>query len=75
MKTVLILGYPGLQALDLVGPFEVFTSATLYLTGQGRADDGYSVGVVTRTGEPATTQTGLALLAGPCPILAIRSTR
>ncbi|MFE7721202.1 GlxA family transcriptional regulator [Nocardia rhizosphaerihabitans] len=67
MKTVLILGYPGVQALDLVGPFEVFTSATLYLTGQGRGDDGYSVGVVTRTGEPATTQTGLALLARPLP--------
>ncbi|MGW6725834.1 GlxA family transcriptional regulator [Nocardia sp. NPDC055029] len=67
VKTVLILGFPGVQALDLVGPFEVFTAATLYLTGQGHGEDGYSVRVVTRTGEPATTRTGLALLAQPLP--------
>jgi transcriptional regulator GlxA family with amidase domain len=37
-RSVLILGYAGVQALDLVGPSEVFTGATLYLQSQGRAD-------------------------------------
>ena len=40
VRSVVVLGYPGVQALDLVGPFEVFTSATIYLAGQGRVDEG-----------------------------------
>ena len=64
---MVILGFPGVQALDLVGPFEVFTGATICLAGQGRTDEGYSVRVVTRDGEPATTLTGLALVAQPFP--------
>lgn len=65
MRSVAILGFPGVQALDLVGPFEVFTGATMYLRGQGR--DGYGVRVVSLDGEPATTGTGLALAAEPLP--------
>jgi len=64
---VVVLGYPGVQALDLVGPSEVFTGATIYLAGHGRVDEGYSVTVVSRGGEPATTLTGLALVAQPLP--------
>lgn len=64
---MVILGYPGVQALDLVGPFEVFTGATMALAGEGRSDDGYRVRIVTRNGEPATTGTGLALVADPLP--------
>ena len=64
---MVVLGYPGVQALDLVGPFEVFTGATIYLAGHGRVDEGYSVTVVSRGGEPATTLTGLALVAQPLP--------
>ncbi|MBI5738155.1 MAG: GlxA family transcriptional regulator, partial [Mycolicibacterium neoaurum] len=30
-RSVTLLGYPGVQALDLVGPFEVFSTATLVL--------------------------------------------
>jgi hypothetical protein len=29
MRSVVVLGYPGIQALDLVGPSEVFTAATI----------------------------------------------
>ena len=47
-RSVVILGYPGVQALDLVGPFEVFTGATLYLAGQGRGDEGYHVTLASR---------------------------
>jgi len=64
---VVILGFPGVQALDLVGPFEVFTGASLCLLGQGRADNGYDVAVASIDGEPATTGTGLALIAQPLP--------
>ncbi|ULE34124.1 GlxA family transcriptional regulator [Mycobacterium sp. IDR2000157661] len=65
VRSVVILGYPGVQALDLVGPFEVFTGASMYLNTQGR--DGYDVSVVTSGGEPATTGTGLGLVAHPLP--------
>jgi transcriptional regulator GlxA family with amidase domain len=67
VRSVLILGFPGVQSLDLSGPSEVFTSSTLCLRGMGRADDGYEVRVVSRNGEPATTGTGLALVAEPLP--------
>lgn len=65
MRSVAILGYPGVQALDLVGPFEVFTGASMYLQGLGKP--GYDVRVVTSGGAPATTGTGLALLGEPLP--------
>ena len=67
VRSVVVFGYPGVQALDLVGPSEVFTGATIYLAGHGRVDEGYSVTVVSRGGEPATTLTGLALVAQPLP--------
>ncbi|MGW5313759.1 GlxA family transcriptional regulator [Nocardia thailandica] len=67
VRSVVVLGYPGVQALDLVGPFEVFTTATMYLAGRGRVDEGYAVRIVTPTGEPATTHAGLALVAEPLP--------
>jgi len=67
MRSVVVLGFPGVQALDLVGPFEVFTGATIYLAGRGRTDEGYHVSVVSRGGEPVTTLTGLALFAKPLP--------
>ncbi len=72
MRSVVILGFTGVQALDLVGPFEVFTGASRYLQGMGRED--YDAKVVTLDGEPATTGTGLALVAAPCRTRAHRST-
>ncbi len=67
MRSVVVLGYPGVQALDLVGPFEVFTGATLCLAGAGRGDEGYDVTLASADGEPASTGTGLALVAQPLP--------
>ncbi|MGH3675325.1 MAG: GlxA family transcriptional regulator [Mycobacterium sp.] len=64
---MVIVGFPGVQALDLVGPFEVFTGATLNLAAQGHYEDGYLVTVASIDGEPATTGTGLALVAQPLP--------
>ena len=66
-RSVVILGYPGVQALDLVGPFDVFTGATMNLAAKNRADDGYDVTIASAGGEQITTGTGLALLAQPLP--------
>ncbi|MGH7732521.1 MAG: GlxA family transcriptional regulator, partial [Gemmatimonadales bacterium] len=38
-RSVVILGFPGIQALDAIGPFEVFTAASTCLAADGR--DGY----------------------------------
>ena len=64
---MLIVGYQGVQALDLVGPFEVFTGASIYLGGQGRGEDGYTVTIASVDGEPVSTGTGLAFVAQPLP--------
>jgi len=65
-RTVLILGFEGVQALDIVGPFEVFTGASLYLTAQG-VGDGYAVRIVSVDGALVSTGTGLTLVADPLP--------
>jgi transcriptional regulator GlxA family with amidase domain len=66
-RSVVIVGYEGVQALDLVGPFEVFAGATLCLASQGRADEGYQVAVASVDGRPVSTGTGLDLAATPLP--------
>lgn len=66
-RDVVLLGYPGVQALDLVGPFEVFTSATICLAAQGRVQDGYDVVIAAPEGRPVSTRTGLEIVAQPLP--------
>jgi transcriptional regulator GlxA family with amidase domain len=60
-RKVVIVGFPGVQALDVVGPHDVFTGASL-LTGGG-----YHVVMSSTDGKPVTTATGLAFLAAPLP--------
>jgi len=60
-RRVVIAGFPGVQALDVVGPHDVFTGASL-LTGGG-----YDVIMSSVDGQPVTTATGLAFLARPLP--------
>ncbi|WP_310766806.1 GlxA family transcriptional regulator [Mycobacterium sp. Z3061] len=60
-RTVVIAGFPGVQALDLVGPYEVFTGASLLTEG------GYEVIVAANGGQPIATAGGLALGAVPLP--------
>jgi transcriptional regulator GlxA family with amidase domain len=66
-RSVVLVGFPGVQALDLVGPFEVFTGATLGLAAQGRPDDGYEATVAAVDGQPVSTGTGLEFVAKPLP--------
>ncbi|MCV7016237.1 GlxA family transcriptional regulator [Mycolicibacterium aichiense] len=60
-RSVVILGFPGVQALDLVGPHDVFTGAALLTEG------GYRVSVASLDGRPASTPTGLAFVAEAMP--------
>ncbi|MGB3334530.1 MAG: GlxA family transcriptional regulator [Mycobacterium sp.] len=66
-RQVVILGYPGIQALDVFGPAEVFATATLVLLGQGREDAGYQVTVASVDGASIATSSGLALTPSPLP--------
>ena len=54
-RSVVILGFPGVQALDLIGPHDVFTGAAAL------TDGGYQVHVVSADSQPVTTASGLAL--------------
>ena len=56
-----MVGFPGVQALDVVGPHEVFTGASLLTSGA------YEVALVSPGGQPVTTATGLAFMAEPLP--------
>jgi transcriptional regulator GlxA family with amidase domain len=56
-----MVGFPGVQALDLVGPHEVFTGASLLTSG------GYQLSIVSPAGQPVTTATGLAFMSEPLP--------
>src|SRR5262249_44793148 len=60
-RKVVIVGFPGVQALDVVGPHDVFTGAALLTTG------GYEVLVASIDGQPVATPTGLAFVAAPLP--------
>jgi transcriptional regulator GlxA family with amidase domain len=60
-RKVVIVGFPGVQALDVVGPHDVFTGASLL------TDGGYDVVVGSIDGSPVATPTGLAFLAAPLP--------
>jgi transcriptional regulator GlxA family with amidase domain len=58
-RRIVVLAYPGVQPLDVVGPSEVFSAADAILAdrrgGLGRA---YEIEVVAQTLEPIMTRTG-----------------
>lgn len=60
-RKVVIVGFPGVQALDVVGPHDVFTGASLL------TDGGYDVVVASADAAPVSTATGLAFVAAPLP--------
>jgi transcriptional regulator GlxA family with amidase domain len=60
-RSVVILGFSGVQALDLVGPSDVFTGASLIV------DPRYDVRLVSKGGKPVDTGTGLSLVAERLP--------
>ncbi|OMC07845.1 GlxA family transcriptional regulator [Mycobacterium sp. SP-6446] len=60
-RKVVIVGFPGVQALDVVGPHDVFSTASLL------TDGGYDVVVASAGGQPVGTPTGLSFQAAPLP--------
>jgi transcriptional regulator GlxA family with amidase domain len=66
-RSVVLLGFPRIQALDLVGPFEVFAAANLKLGADGPTDIGYDVTVASAGGEQFATGTGLSFGAAALP--------
>ncbi|GBG39043.1 GlxA family transcriptional regulator [Mycobacterium montefiorense] len=61
VRKVVIVGFPGVQALDVVGPHDVFTGASVLTNG------GYDVSLVSVDGQPIHTGTGLAFVGSPLP--------
>jgi transcriptional regulator GlxA family with amidase domain len=63
-RTVVIVAYDGVQALDVTGPHEVFAGATSVLGERPRPRAGYDVSVVARSAGPVRSESGLTLVAG-----------
>jgi len=64
-RKVLIVGFPGVQALDMVGPFDVFAGASLALSAEGK--EPYQPMVASIDGQPVSTETGLSFGAVKLP--------
>lgn len=65
-RSVVILGFAGVQAMDIVGPHDVFTGAALQLAAQ-QQPAGYEVSLVSVGFGPISTLTGLEFVASPAP--------
>ena len=59
MRTVIFFAFSGMQTLDLVGPLEVFATASLVAAAKGR--DGYQTVIASVDGKPVTSSSGLTL--------------
>lgn len=65
LRHVVILGYPGVQPIDVVGPHEVFAGANSALEALGRGA-AYRLTVAAAESE-VQTESGLRMLADPLP--------
>ncbi len=65
-RAVTFLAFPGLQVLDLTGPYEVFHSVNTVLQSTGHAP-GYDLRVVSADAGPLPTSGGIVLYADPLP--------
>lgn len=60
-RHVVLVGFDGLQALDLVGPLEVFTKANLHMPVTGRAPFRYRVTIASPNGGEVVSEAGLVI--------------
>lgn len=65
-RSVVVLAYPGVQSLDIVGPFDVFAGASQLLAAD-EPDAGYDLSLVSVGGEPVRAGTGLEFVTRPLP--------
>ncbi|MDL9935140.1 DJ-1/PfpI family protein [Gordonia sp. ABSL1-1] len=68
-RSVVVLGFGGVQPLDVTGPIDVFTSASVALAGQATeaGEPGYTVSLVSVDGAPVDSGFGLQFVARPLP--------
>ncbi len=64
-RNVVVLTYPGIQALDAAGPYEVFAGASRVVESSSSA--GYSVRMVSVDGGPVRSGSGMVLGTDPLP--------
>lgn len=60
-RKVVVVGFPGAQALDIVGPFEVFAGASALTNGD------YDVTLASVDSQPVSALTGLTFVTEPLP--------
>jgi transcriptional regulator GlxA family with amidase domain len=65
-RHVVVVVFPGVQPLDAVGPVEVFAGATRAAQALGR-QEGYRVRLVSKDGEPVSSESGISLGTAPLP--------
>jgi len=65
-RPVAVMAYPGVQSLDVTGPFEVFAGARRAAAAYD-IDAGYDVSVVAAEAGNVTTESGLVLVASALP--------
>lgn len=65
-RRVVILAFPGVQPLDVVGPHEVFAGANQLCTAGGQSAP-YEVALQTLAGGPITSESGLQFATAPLP--------
>lgn len=68
-RRIVIVAFPGIQSLDVVGPFEVFASATQVVQHSQPSVGGYEVSVVSTLGGTVASESGLGLATLPLPDL------
>lgn len=70
-RNIVLVAFPGMQSLDVVGPFEVFAGASQALgRPTARASEAYSVSLVAhvvKNGTLVQSESGLAMATTPLP--------
>ncbi len=70
-RRVILVVYPGCQALDVSGPHEVLAGANELLDAQGRADPRYRLLIAAAAAGPVRTESGLTIVADQ-PLAGVR---
>jgi len=65
-RRIVIVGFAGMQSLDVVGPFDVFSGADQAL-GVATGSRGYSTSLVSASGGLVRCESGLGLATEPLP--------
>ncbi|MGD9998342.1 MAG: GlxA family transcriptional regulator [Ilumatobacteraceae bacterium] len=68
-RRIVIIAFPGVQSLDVTGPFEVFAGANSALAATSTTDapPPYSLELVSADGAPVESESGLSLGTRPLP--------